>query len=156
MLRDRAPSGRLRFVAGYSGTPLQKKLGIAEGMKIALVAAPDDVAELLDPLPDGVRLTHAARGRQDVIVFFATRRNELNRRFIKLAGALDSAGGLWIAWPKRTARVATDLTENVVREIGLSCGLVDNKVCAVDDRWSGLRFVYRLADRPARNGHKPR
>lgn len=156
MLRDRAPSERLRFVAGYSGTPLQKKLGIKEGTRVALVAAPDDVVALLDPLPDGVRLTHAARGRQDVIVFFATRRNELHRRFSKLAGALEDAGGLWIVWPKRTARVATDLTEHVVREIGLSCGLVDNKVCAVDERWSGLRFVYRLADRPSGNGHKSR
>lgn len=143
-------------MAGYSGTPLQRKFGIAAGMKVALVAAPEEVVDLLGPLPDGVRVSHAARGSQDVIVFFATRRNELTRRFSKLAGALEVDGGLWIAWPKRTARVATDLTETVVREIGLGCGLVDNKLCAVDDRWSGLRFVYRLADRPSRNGSKSR
>jgi hypothetical protein len=86
-------------------------------------------------------------GMQDVVLFFVTRRNELERRFKSLAHAIEPAGGLWIAWPKRTANVATDLTENTVREVGLHNGLVDNKVCAVDDIWSGLRFVYRLADR---------
>jgi hypothetical protein len=85
----------------------------------------------------------------DVVLFFVTRRAELERRFSALARALEPAGGLWIAWPKKTAGVATDLSENVVREVGLDNGLVDNKVCAVDDVWSGLRFVYRLADRPA-------
>lgn len=85
-----------------------------------------------------------------MIVFFVTRRAELDRRFAVLADALDDAGGLWIAWPKRTAGVATDLTEGVVREIGLAHGLVDNKVCAVDDIWSGLRFVYRRTDRQVR------
>jgi hypothetical protein len=96
-----------------------------------------------------VRLRNQARGEQDVILFFATRRNELDRRFPVLARALAPAGGLWIAWPKRTAGVATDLTDAVVREIGLANGLVDNKVCAVDDIWSALRFVYRVADRPS-------
>jgi hypothetical protein len=89
-------------------------------------------------------------GVQDVVVFFVTRRNELERKFHALAEAIGPAGGLWIAWPKRTANVATDLTENTVREVGLHNGLVDNKVCAVDDIWSGLRFVYRLADRKVR------
>ena len=84
-----------------------------------------------------------------MLVFFATRRNELQRRFAKLANAVDAEGGMWIAWPKRTSMVATDLTESVVREIGLEHGLVDNKVCAIDETWSGLRFVYRLVDRPA-------
>jgi hypothetical protein len=142
-------------VAGYSGTPLLKKLGIKQGMRLALVAAPSDFSPLLEPMPEGVRVTNAARGRQNVIVFFATRRNELDRRFGKLANALESDGGLWIAWPKRTARVATDLSENVVREIGLASGLVDNKVCAIDECWSGLRFVYRVDDRAevaSRNG----
>jgi hypothetical protein len=139
-------------VAGYSGTPLPKKLGIKEGARVAVVRAPSGFEAFLDPLPSGVRLRGQARGTQDVIVFFVTRRNELERRFGPLARALDPGGGLWIAWPKRTAGVATDLTENAVREIGLAAGLVDNKVCAVDEIWSGLRFVYRLADRPSRNG----
>ena len=85
-------------------------------------------------------------------MFFATRRAELERRFDGLAHAVAPNGGLWIAWPKRTANVATDLSENVIRDVGLARGLVDNKVCAVDDVWSGLRFVYRLVDRPSVNG----
>ena len=140
------------IVAGYSGTPLPKKLGIKEGCRLAIVRAPEGFQGTLDPLPNGVRLRTQARGEQDVIVFFATRRNELDRRFAVFARALEPAGGLWIAWPKRTAGVATDLSEGVVREIGLAHGLVDNKVCAVDEIWSGLRFVYRLGDRPSRNG----
>ena len=137
-------------MAGYSGTPLPQKLGIREGARLALVRAPDGFAATLRPLPDGVRVTTQARGQQDVVVFFVTRRSELERRFPKLAGHLEPSGGLWIAWPKRTAGVATDLSEGIVREVGLGAGLVDNKVCAVDAVWSGLRFVYRLADRPTR------
>jgi hypothetical protein len=140
-------------VAGYSGTPLAKKLGIKAGSRVALVRAPDGFDEdTLAPLPDGVRVRTHARAAQDVVLFFATRRAELERRFDGLANAVAPDGGLWIAWPKRTANVATDLSENVVRDVGLSHGLVDNKVCAVDDVWSGLRFVYRLNDRPRQNG----
>lgn len=137
-------------MAGYSGTPLPQKLGIKPRSRVVLVAAPDDVEALLEPLPEGVRVTHTARGCQDVVLFFATRRHELERRFAKLAGVITPDGALWIAWPKRTARVATDLSESVVREIGLESGLVDNKVCPIDERWSGLRFVYRVADRAGR------
>jgi hypothetical protein len=138
-------------VAGYSGTPLPQKLGIGEGARVALVRAPDGFADALQPLlPDRVRVCSRLSGVLDVVLFFVTRRAELDRRFAAMANAIEPAGGLWIAWPKRTAGVATDLSENVVREIGLGNGLVDNKVCAVDDVWSGLRFVYRLADRPAR------
>jgi hypothetical protein len=111
------------------------------------VRAPAGFEHGFGPLPDGVRLRTQARGVQDVVLFFATRLSELERRFGSLARTVEPAGGLWIAWPKKTAHVATDLTENVVREVGLSNGLVDNKVCAVDDTWSGLRFVYRLRDR---------
>lgn len=139
-------------MAGYSGTPLPQKLGIKPGARFALVRAPEGFEGTLDPLPEGVRLRTQARGAQDVVLFFATRRNELERRFDGLARAIAPAGGLWIAWPKKTAYVATDLREGLVREVGLSHGLVDNKVCAVDETWSGLRFVFRLSDRPARNG----
>jgi hypothetical protein len=141
-------------VAGYSGTPLSRKLGIKEGARVALVRAPDGFDETLDPLPDGVRLRTQARATQDVVVFFATRLAELERRFDSLAHAVAPNGGLWIAWPKRTSCVATDLREGIVRETGLAHGLVDNKVCAVDDVWSGLRFVYRVKDRPSRNGKR--
>ena len=136
-------------MAGYSGTPLVKKLGIKEGAAIAVVRAPNGFAESLK-LPKGVVLRREARGRLDVVLFFATRRAELARRFPKLANGLEPDGGLWIAWPKRTSGVATDLSFEPVQEIGLDNGLVDNKVCAIDDTWSGLRFVYRVADRPKR------
>ena len=132
-------------MAGYSGTPLPKKLGISAGARLRFVAAPDEFATALGPLPVGVRF--AARGPADVVVFFTERRAELDRRFSRLARGLDPAGGLWVAWPKKASGVPTDLDENVVREIGLAAGLVDNKVCAIDDTWSGLRFVVRLTDR---------
>jgi hypothetical protein len=141
-------------VAGYSGTPLTQKLGIKPGARVALVRAPEGFEGALEPMPDGARLRHQARGQHDVVMFFATRLAELERRFDTLARATCDAGGLWIAWPKRTAGVATDLRENIVREVGLAHGLVDNKVCAVDETWSGLRFVYRLSDRPTRNGSR--
>jgi hypothetical protein len=127
-------------------------LGIKPGARVALVRAPDGFEDELDPLPDGVRLRTQARSTQDVVLFFATRVAELERRFDGLARAIAPNGGLWIAWPKRTSNVATDLRESVVRDVGLTHGLVDNKVCAVDDTWSGLRFVYRVNDRPSRNG----
>jgi hypothetical protein len=136
-------------VAGYSGTPLPRKLGIEANGRLALVSPPPNFLASLEPLPDGVQLRDSARGHNDVILFFATRQAELQRRFPKLAHALDLSGGLWIAWPKRASGVVTDLTERIVREIGLEGGLVDNKVCAVDDTWSGLRFVYRVSDRLA-------
>jgi hypothetical protein len=139
-------------MAGYSGTPLPQKLGVKPGARLALLRAPAGFERALNPLPEGVRLRMQARGAQDIVLFFATRRAELERRFDALARAVAPAGGLWIAWPKRTACVATDLREGIVRELGLAHGLVDNKVCAVDDTWSGLRFVYRVSDRPSRNG----
>jgi hypothetical protein len=136
-------------VAGYSGTPLARKLGIGEGSRVAIVSAPDGFSDGL-ALPNGVRVRTAARGRVDVMVYFVTRHGELARRFPTMKRALEPDGGLWIAWPKRTSGVATDLSENRIREVGLDNGLVDNKVAAIDDTWSGLRFVYRVADRPAR------
>jgi hypothetical protein len=139
-------------MAGYSGTRLPTKLGIKPGARVALVRAPSGFERALKPLPEGVELRTQARGAQDVVLFFATRRAELDRRFDSFARAIEPAGGLWIAWPKQSACVATDLREATVRELGLAHGLVDNKVCAVDDTWSALRFVYRLSDRSKRNG----
>jgi hypothetical protein len=137
-------------MAGYSGTPLAKKLGIKDGATIALVAAPPGFERVLAPMPDDVEIRTQARGRLDVVVFFATRERELARRFPIMARALRPAGGLWVAWPKKTSCVATDLTFDPVQQIGLDAGLVDNKVCAIDDTWSALRFVTRVADRPGR------
>jgi hypothetical protein len=135
-------------VAGYSGTPLPTKLGIKPGARLALVGAPAGFLEsTLVPLPDAVELRARARGPLDVIVFFTKSRSELEKRFGKLASALDPAGSLWIGWPKKSSGVATDLDENVLREVGLPQGLVDTKVCAIDETWSGLRFVIRKENR---------
>jgi hypothetical protein len=135
-------------MAGYSGTPLPKKLGIREGHRLALLGAPEGVERTLGELPDGVSVRSSLRGRCDVIVCFVTARAELERRFGALKRVLEWDGGLWIAWPKRASGVATDMTEDTAREIALANGLVDNKVCAIDETWSGLRLVYRLRDRP--------
>jgi hypothetical protein len=134
--------------AGYSGTPLPKKLGIRPGARLGLIGAPEGFDSTLGPLSDGVRIRRTARGPLDLVVAFFVSRDALERRLPGLRAALDPAGGLWIAWPKRASGVETDLSENLVREIGLEGGLVDNKVCAIDEVWSGLRFVYRLRDRP--------
>jgi hypothetical protein len=134
-------------VAGYSGAPLPKKLGIREDTRLALVGAPDGFERTLAPLPEGVAISTRVSAPLDVILFFTARRSELERRFAKLARALEAAGGLWIAWPKKSSGVATDLDQNAVMEVGLATGMVDNKVCAIDDTWSGLRFVVRREDR---------
>jgi Protein of unknown function (DUF3052) len=137
-------------MAGYSGTPLAQKLGIKSGHRVALVGAPAGFERQLEGLPDAVSLVRRLRSTVDVIVFFVDRAGDLGARLASLAAHLEPAGGLWVAWPKKTSGRATDLTEGVVRTIGLDAGLVDNKVCAVDEVWSGLRFVVRLADRPAK------
>ena len=127
--------------SGYSGTPLSRKLGIKPGHRVVVSRAPDGFAL------DGVRTVTRVSGTADVLLEFHTRRAELARRLPKLRAAMDPAAGLWIAWPKRTAKVDTDLTEDVVRELAYANRLVDNKVCAIDETWSGLRLVIRLADR---------
>jgi hypothetical protein len=132
----------------YSGTPLPKKLGIREGSEVLLVSAPSDFT--LGPLPPGVALHRQARGPLDVIVVFATKRAELDRRFATLAAALESAGRLWVAWPKKAAALQTDLTFEIVQRIGLGAGLVDNKSASIDALFQGLQFVIRVKDRPKR------
>jgi hypothetical protein len=132
------------MVAGYSRTPLPKKLGIKPGHRVLLLSAPESFE--LD-LPDGVTVARAARGKADVIVSFHTERADLARRMPKLRAAMEPNAGLWIAWPKRASKVQTDLTEDVVRELALANTLVDNKVAALDEKWSGLRLVIRLKDR---------
>lgn len=135
--------------AGYSGTPLVRKLGIKPDARLGLIGAPEGFDATLGELPPGVRVRRRLGGQPfDVIVAFHDRRAALARRLPALANALDPAGGLWLAWPKRASGVPTDLTDCVVRDLGLAGGLVDNKVCAIDQVWSGLRLVYRLRDRP--------
>ena len=145
-------------MAGYSGTPLAKKLGIKDGHSVLLVGAPQGFERTLDGLPASARVsrTAASRSTLDVILLFVDGRADLAKRFGTLARRLAPAGGLWVAWPKRASGVPTDLDENAIRHTGLAAGLVDNKVCAVDDTWSGLRFVFRLKDRPSRAGAGPR
>jgi len=137
--------------AGYSGTRLAKKLGIAEGRDLATLGAPDGFAGLLE-LPSGVRIVADPRGTAPfwVVVAFVRSAGELRPRFDRGSRILDPCGGLWIAWPKQSSALATSLRESDVRSYGLSTGLVDNKVCAVDKDWSGLRFVVRVVDRPPR------
>jgi hypothetical protein len=135
--------------AGYSGTPLPRKLGIREGSRLLLIGAPDDFGSTLGELPPAVEFVGASTGGVDVAILFVLDAATLRARFASLVSSLQPAGGLWIAWPKRSSGVVTDLDENLVREIGLAGDLVDNKVCAIDATWSGLRFVWRLRDRPS-------
>ena len=130
---------------GYSGTPLVQKLGIKPGARMQFVDAPSQLAELLGPLPEAAAV--ATRGKLDFALVFVKKLSELSRNFPKLRDRLEANGMLWVSWPKKTSGVATDLNENVVREFGLANGLVDVKVCAIDDTWSGLKFVRRLSDR---------
>jgi hypothetical protein len=130
--------------AGYSGTPLAKKLGIKPGHRLLLLGAPEGF-DL--ELPADVRVVRRASGKADVILSFHTERAALERRLPALRACMEPAAGLWIAWPKRAAKVPTDITEGVVRELGLAHVLVDNKVAAIDETWSGLRLVIRLRDR---------
>ncbi len=137
--------------AGYSGTPLPRKLGIKPGQRIAFLDAPPAFAAALGELPAGVDPPRTrARGPLDLIVAFFTERRRLQQRLPRLIAALDPAGALWIAWPKRASGVATDVTEDVVRELGLAASVVDVKVCAIDATWSGLKLVIRVQDRPRR------
>jgi len=141
-------------MAGYSGTPLPQKLGLKPGARFGLVKPPVDFARTLGALPPRVapKSVLPGKSRFDVIVCFAPAMADVARQIPALKARLDPAGGLWLAWPKKTKKPASgmqsDVNENAVRAIGLAAGLVDNKVCAIDDVWSGLRFVFRLADRP--------
>ena len=134
-------------MAGYSGTPLAKKLGIKEGSRIALVNAPQDFESELEGLPESVEFVKRTTKSLDMILLFVSTEQALARDFAKLAAKLTANGMLWIAWPKKSSGVATDLSEQRVRQIGLDAGLVDVKVCAINEIWSGLKFVYRLKDR---------
>jgi len=144
-------------MAGYSGTPLPRKLGINPGARLGLLGAPADFERTLGELPLGVTVRAVGGGDDpfDVIVCFARSARELASDLPALPARLDPAGGLWIAWPKKASGLATDLTDGEVRRRGLALGLVDNKICAIDDTWSGLRFVVRLADRASSKGLAP-
>ena len=133
--------------SGYSGKNLVDKLGIKPGMRIAIIGAPSGYRGTLGALPDGVAVTATPRGTLPFIHFFAKRRSLLEQRLPALKRALAQDGALWVSWPKKSSGVTTDITEDVVRAIALPGGLVDVKVCAVDEVWSGLKLVRRLKDR---------
>jgi hypothetical protein len=128
--------------AGYSGTPLPRKLGFKPGMTAAFLDAPEQLDALLGDL-DGVAVKRSLRGRADLVLCFVTARRDIERRKDRLREAIAPAGMVWVCWPKRAAKVATDVTEDVVREVLLPTGLVDVKVAAVDETWSGLKLVVR-------------
>ena len=150
-----------RGVAGYSSTPLARKLGIRAGDRVALIGAPEGFTGLLEGLPPGVTFLERPRGAVGVIVLFVRARVDLDRRAAPLAALLEPRGGLWLAWQKRASGVVADVGEHDLRAHGLALGLVDNKVCAVDETWSAMRFVRRVrtappaqAPAPALPGHR--
>ena len=146
----KAAGAKSRAAAGYSGTPLARKLGIAAGDEMLLVGAPPNYRELVAPLPEGVRFVSRMGYDTDIVHVFATRRDRLEKAIATTQAKLRPDGVIWASWPKKSSRVPTDITEDTVREIALPLGLVDVKVCAVDDVWSGLKLVVRRENRSAR------
>ena len=134
----------------YSATPLPKKLGIKEGSRVFLVDPPDGFDRSLTPMPNGAALLAMLMEPLDVGVLFATERGEMIRWFDRMAAALDTAGRLWVAWPKKASKVTTDIDFGFAQGIGLDAGLVDNKSASITDVFQGLQFVYRVKDRPKR------
>ena len=135
------------MTAGYSGTPLVQKLGIKPHWRVRPLGAPAGYVALLAPLPEGVRLVSSPRQRVEMIHFFTTRAGELAKRLPALREQIEEDGTIWVSWPKRSSKVPTDVTEDVVRREALRGELVDVKVCAVDETWSGLKLVVRLKNR---------
>lgn len=133
--------------AGYSGTPLIKKLGIKEGFDVLFINPPEGYMDYLGELPAEVSVKNKLSGKLDFIQFFAKSRAEFEKKFLQLKKALKPAGQLWVSWPKKASKIPTDITEDIIRVFALKNGLVDVKVCAVDEIWSGLKLVYRLKDR---------
>ncbi|HKO98434.1 MAG TPA: hypothetical protein VJU86_15665 [Pyrinomonadaceae bacterium] len=135
-------------MAGYSGTPLAKKLGIKEGFHVGLANAPKDFHKELTDLPVNVRFSTKNLPKQlDLILLFLDSERMLTKEFPRMMRKITSNGSLWVAWPKKSSGVETDLSFNNVQKVGLASGLVDVKICAVNETWSGLKFVYRLKDR---------
>ena len=130
-------------MVGYSETPLAKKLGLKEGSSLALVGAPDDYAALIEPVPDGVKIGSRVSDTTDIVHVFSTRRADICRFLVSCRSKLKSSATVWVSWPKKSSKVPTDVTEDVIRELALPIGFVDVKVCAVTEVWSGLKLVVR-------------
>lgn len=134
-------------MAGYSGTPLAKKLGIKAGHSVALLNAPKGFRATLEGLPPDVKFTERGNGAHDVVHLFTRSKAELTKGLPKLGRKIAQNGMIWVSWPKKASKVETDVTEGVVRELALKLGLVDVKVCAVDEVWSGLKLVFPVSRR---------
>jgi hypothetical protein len=133
--------------AGYSGTPLVRKLGIGEGMMVVAVNPPPNYGELLGTLPEGARIAKTSRGNPEFVHLFTKSAADLEKHLGRLRKSIKPAGVIWVSWPKRASKIDTDITEDVIRAIALPMGLVDVKVCAVDDIWSGLKLMIRKSER---------
>jgi hypothetical protein len=134
-------------MAGYSGTPLVRKLGIRPNERIVALNAPDHYEELLDGLPEGAVIVDRVSTKPAFVHLFVTERAEMAKTLSTLRTKIDDAGMVWVSWPKKAAKVPTDVTEDVIREVALPLGYVDVKVCAVDEKWSGLKLVIRRENR---------
>jgi hypothetical protein len=137
-------------MSGYSGTPLAKKLGIKPGTRLFVAGAPKNYADLVAPLPEGVEFASRLHADTDVVHVFTTRRTKLTELLRSTLAKMKPDGAIWVSWPKKAARVPTDITEDTIREVALPMGLVDIKVCAVDETWSGLKPVLRKEKRKSR------
>ena len=135
------------MTAGYSGTPLAKKLGIKEGFRVATINAPDNFAELIEPLPGAVSITEGSAANADLIHLFTNSRDELFAKLAACSRQIKQNGSIWVSWYKKAAKLPTEITEDTVREAAFPLGLVDIKVCAVDEKWSGLKLVIRKENR---------
>jgi len=134
-------------MAGYSGTPLPQKLGIKPGLTIVLINEPANYRKLLGKLPDHVSFSDFIAANSTFVHLFSTKRNQLEKKLSILRGKISDNGTIWVSWPKKSANVPTDITEDVIREVALPLGLVDIKVCAVDETWSGLKLMIRRENR---------
>ena len=135
------------MMAGYSGTPLMKKLGIKPGYRIYVKNGPDQYLKMLEPLPEGVAFVRRLTGQVNMIHLFTKEANTVQAKLKDYMHKIVADGIIWVSWPKRAAKIPTDVTEDVIRKVALPLGLVDTKVCAVDEIWSGLKLVIRLENR---------
>jgi hypothetical protein len=133
--------------SGYSGTPLEKKLGFREGLKVRIINPPDHYFDLFEVLPNAIEFSHEGKTKKDLIHYFTRNAKELERDILSLKNEITANGIIWISWPKKSSKIATDVTEDTIRNLALENGLVDVKVCAVDEVWSGLKLVIPVKDR---------
>lgn len=133
--------------SGYSGTPLAKKLGFREGLKVRIINPPEHYFDLFEVLPNAIEFSHERKPKKDLIHYFTRNAKELERDILSLKNEITTNGIIWISWPKKSSKIVTDVTEDTIRNLALACGLIDVKVCAVDEVWSGLKLVIPVKDR---------